>query len=115
MRLDHLLSKEHVQLALYTGDQSCQPLQGRTFLVALMGGTLTLVSSEALGSQYAPPGAGTDSVDELETCTLLGPEGPGRRNGRESRKRLSRQGAERILWTSFSLTRCQVVGVPPVF
>ena len=44
----------------------------------------------------------------LVFCTLLGPEGPGRRG-------VERHGAERILWTLLCLTLESAHGVPPVF
>lgn len=45
----------------------------------------------------------------LVFCTLLGPEGPGRRS-------VERHGAERILWTLLGLTpRVRLTGYRPYF
>ncbi len=105
MRLDHLLSKEHLELfgaprATTRANVSGWSAHGWNIDIGLEQTFLPL-------STFF--GTGTDVVGMPETCTLLGPEGPGRLRKRK------RCGAERLLWTSIRLTRCQDDGVPPVF
>ena len=87
MRLDHLLSKEHVHLALSTGDHGAKPFRGNPVLSGqhAPGGahgwnidivTRTMTRQTSTAAVYS--GKERFESDCLVFCTLLGPEGPGR-------------------------------------
>ena len=81
MRLDHLLSKEHVHPRPCLQDAVVVPSQFRDtlFLLALMGGTLTLMRIGMIRYEYAFSfGGRKESTGPawFACCTLLGPEGP---------------------------------------
>ena len=79
MRLDHLLSKEHVPSRLYTAEYGGQSYGSECLLMALMGGTLTLMQERLRSTRYAwfvRMWVGKVGVGETCICTLLGPEGP---------------------------------------
>ena len=75
MRLDHLLSKEHLQQDFWF----ClpEPLSGHTFPGGqLMGGTLRLAAGNVVISEYATFGWKESGWwGSRGACTLLGPEG----------------------------------------
>ena len=75
MRLDHLLSKEHLEIfgsSRHAGSR-------RTFLLAAHGWNID-IGIQANGFWFSTPrfgGVGTTGFGGLGACTLLGPEGPG--------------------------------------
>ncbi len=72
MRLDHLLSKEHL-----AGSAGAEPLRSHTSTGGqLMGGTLTLALGGSRPAQYRCSQRGTVGLVSPGACTLLGPEGP---------------------------------------
>ncbi len=85
MRLDHLLSKEHLEPF---GARRATPR--RTSWGGAHGWNIDKVSGAA-GALSTSLGTGTVLRTESGTCTLLGPEGPGRRRER-SRRRNATQG-----------------------
>ena len=73
MRLDHLLSKEHLDTA------GCSRHAGsdRTCLPAAHGWNIDIgIQFKGSGSVRLLRGVGTIGVGGLGACTLLGPEGP---------------------------------------
>ena len=77
MRLDHLLSKEHVhRLSVYSKIHGAKSLPACSGWTTLMGGTLTLMPDEIRRIQYALSGVGTVRLVGAGMSTLLGPEGP---------------------------------------
>ncbi|GAA4360605.1 hypothetical protein GCM10023087_36650 [Microbacterium rhizosphaerae] len=72
MRLDHLLSKEHLEVSAFQAPDQSVRLCG-----VLMGGTCDRALIVSFGSEYAASVVGTGSGGGVGACTLLGPEGPG--------------------------------------
>ena len=71
MRLDHLLSKEHLTL------RSPEPRsKAHVLRWELMGGTFDMVQTAMVGAEYIVFTVGKVLVGGVCTCTLLGPEGP---------------------------------------
>ena len=74
MRLDHLLSKEHLEIfgsSRHAGSR-------RTFLLAAHGWNIDIgIQAKGSGSVRRTCVVGTTGVGGLGACTLLGPEGPG--------------------------------------
>ena len=73
MRLDHLLSKEHLVSLRW-----CPEPGSKTFVLRweLMGGTFDMVQTAMVGAEYIVFTVGKVLVGGVCTCTLLGPEGP---------------------------------------
>ena len=74
MRLDHLLSKEHLGASAF---QACQ-ISGVRSLLAAHGWNID-IGARLNGSDLVRPlrWVGTVGAGRSGTCTLLGPEGPG--------------------------------------
>jgi hypothetical protein len=78
VRLDHLLSKEHVLRSLYTAplkQPSCTDLFGSD---SAHGWNIDIVTRKRSLLSVRPSGLEKTKPADLVFCTLLGPEGPGR-------------------------------------
>jgi hypothetical protein len=71
VRLDHLLSKEHLEASAFQAPDQSECLCGE-----LMGGTFDKASEPDGSSQYVTSVVGTGGPVGAGACTLLGPEGP---------------------------------------
>ena len=80
MRLDHLLSKEHLKNLWFFQN----PLRGECPRRELMGGTFDKASFRRFNAQYAGSPVGTAGDGLVGACTLLGPEGPDTLRGGDS-------------------------------
>ena len=73
MRLDHLLSKEHLETSVF---QACQ-IRTECVLLAAHGWNIDIgIQANGSGLVRHLRVVGTTGVGGLGACTLLGPEGP---------------------------------------
>ena len=79
MRLDHLLSKEHL-LREPRFAAARTRIAGARSAAGAHGWNIDLGVRRSSSAQYDPSGSGTAAGDSPGTCTLLGPEGPGTAN-----------------------------------
>ena len=72
MRLDHLLSKEHLR----SFGASRTQVEGVRSSLGLMGGTFDMVRTRIVSLSTLPSGGRNGVGVGFCACTLLGPEGP---------------------------------------
>ena len=111
MRLDHLLSKEHVQLSsVYSDNKAAKPFRRNPVLSeqhasgGAHGWNIDIVTrTNVVLSVRSLRGAGTGAGWKPGLCTLLGPEGPGR----------TEVWCETNLWTSLLTSSARHKGYRP--